>query len=73
MTKDEFDERCNALFFQYCEVKLRKGQVLKGFILAENNNPENRKKGKFEVGMGNMRVPIIASKTLSIKQIKKGN
>lgn len=73
MTKDKFNQQCNYLLFKYCEVKLQKGRVIKGFILAEGNDPENAEQGRFEVGMGNMRVPIRASKTLSIKLIEKGN
>lgn len=69
MTKDEFKQRCNDFIFKYCEVKLKSGKTIKGFILAEDDNPENAEQGKFEVGMGNMRVSIKASKTTSIKLI----
>lgn len=70
MLKKEFDQKCKYLIFRYCEVKLSTNKTIRGFILAKDDNPLNAEKGLFEISMGNMRVPLQASKTKSITLLK---
>ena len=70
MKEDEFDAQCKELLYMYCEIRLSSNKTIKGFVLPEDYDESTN---RYECSMGNMRVPIRASKTISIKLLKKGN